>query len=80
MHAEEIRSAMREQPFRPLRFFLSDGSVHEVRHPELIVVTRRAIFLALPSVNGEEDELPERYVRCDPLHVTRIEPLNVPSD
>lgn len=62
---------MREQPFRPFQVFVSDGSAYDVRHPELIMVTRRNVNIARPTANG--DELPDAYVRCDPVHITRIE-------
>ncbi|MBI2932728.1 MAG: hypothetical protein HYY16_13860 [Planctomycetes bacterium] len=57
----------------PIRFFLSDGSKHDVRHPEFILVTPREIVIATPS---RAEALPERLVFIDPVHITRIEPIN----
>jgi hypothetical protein len=73
MHPEEIRKHVRKQPFRPFRVFMSDGSKYDVHHPELILVARREVFIT--TVLGEDD-IPERVAWCDPIHVTRIEPLN----
>lgn len=73
MRPEELRDIIREQPFRPFRIFVSDGSAYDVRHPELIMVTRRSINIALPTANG--NDVPDAYVRCDPVHITRIEPI-----
>jgi len=69
VRAEDVDAHVRKRPFRPFRMFLSDGSSHEVRHPELIIVARREIILASKSRRGR---LPERYVFVDPLHVTHL--------
>ena len=73
MTPESIQEHLRRQPFRPFRVFLSDGSEYAVRHPEMVVVMRREVVIALPQ-RGRQ--LPERAVYCDPLHITRIEPIN----
>ncbi len=73
MRAQEIHAHVRKRPFVPIRVFLSDGSRHDVRHPEFILVMQREVVIATPS-RGEE--LPERAVYIDPIYITRIEPLN----
>lgn len=73
MRVEEIFAHVGKRPFKPIRLFLSDGSAHDVRHPELVFVTRREVVIALPPMRGG---IPERAVYIDPVHVTRIEPLN----
>jgi hypothetical protein len=73
MNAEQILTHLRKQPFEPFRICLSDGSTHEVRHPELAIVRRREVVIALPQI---PDRLAERLVYCDPLHATRIEPID----
>ena len=70
MSPELIQKHLRRQPFQPFQVFLSDGSSHEVRHPEMALVTRREVVIALPQAAGR---LPEEAVYCDPLHITRIE-------
>ena len=73
MSPDRIRNHLRREPFLPIRIYMSDGSSYEVRHPEMAVVTRRDVFIALPPLQGD---MPERAVFCDPLHVTRIEPID----
>jgi hypothetical protein len=73
MRPVEIRSHLRRQPFRPIRIYISDGSSYDIRHPELALVTRTEVIIAL---DAGDDEIPERSVYCDPIHVTRIEPLD----
>lgn len=72
MTPEKLQEHLRRQPFQPFRVFLSDGSKHDVRHPEMAFLTRREIIIAVSQVEG----FPERTVTCDLLHVTRIEPIN----
>jgi hypothetical protein len=73
MGADEIRAHLRKQPFRPIRVYISDGSSYDVRHRELMFVTRSEMLIALDPGN---DAIPERSVYCDPVHITRIEPLD----
>jgi len=73
MRAEEIRDHVRRQPFQAFRVFVSDGSSYEVNHPELILVGRRDVVI---TIELGEDDIPERFAYCDPVHITRIEPLN----
>lgn len=74
MRVEEIRERLRAQPFRPLRVFLSDGSVHEIPHPELAWLTAQHLAIGR---NIRPDGLPRNSIYCDPLHVTRIEPATL---
>lgn len=73
MNAAQVREHLRREPFRPVRIHISDGSHYDVHHPEMALVTRTEVAIALEDAQGE---LPERMVYCDPLHITRIEPLN----
>lgn len=70
MNPERILDHLRREPFEPFFLYMSDGSSYEIRHPELALVTRRQVIIALPTREGK---LPDRTVFCDPLHVTRIE-------
>lgn len=71
MVAKELLALQRERPFRPLRIFISDGEAYEVRHPEMMFVTKTRVEIAMP--NG--DDVPEKTVHCDPVHVTRVVPI-----
>ena len=73
MRAEEIRKHVRVQPFRPIRVYVSDGASYDVRHPEMMYVSRTEVIIGLDAENGD---IPERSVYCDPVHITRIEPLD----
>ena len=74
MRPIDIHSQVKERPFVPLRMHFSDGSHYDIRHPELITVTRTVIGLTIMGPPGAR--LPERVILCDPLHVTRLEPID----
>jgi hypothetical protein len=72
MRPEKIREALRAQPFRRLRVFLSDGTSHEVPHPDFAIVTVHQFIIAR-DVNPAG--IPRTTLSVDPLHVTHIEML-----
>ena len=53
MDPEEIQKLIRAQPFRPFRIHLLDGSSHEMKHPEMVMVGRRTITLGIPRREGD---------------------------
>ena len=76
MNTIEILKRLRRTPFRPLRFHLSDGSHYDVYHPEMALVTKTEVVIAMETEPGE---VPDHSVLCDPLHITRIEELRPAS-
>ncbi len=74
MIPREILELQKKRPFPGLRIQLSDGGSYDVTHPEMMVVARRLVFIALPPL---EEDVPEGgWVHCDPMQITRIGPLN----
>jgi hypothetical protein len=73
MNPSKILDHLRREPFRPIRIHLSDGAAYDVRHPEFAAVSRTEIAIALEPAEGA---LPEQMVYCDPLHITRIQPID----
>ena len=73
MTAKEILALQRTQPFTGMRIHILDGQAYEVLHPEMMTVTRTLVFIAQPPV---KEGVPEQHVYCDPVHITRIEPIN----
>ena len=73
MRAEEIRGHLKELPFRPIRLFVSDGSTYDIPHPDFMIVSRAEVVVAIHLGNGD---IPERFAYFDPVHITRIEPIN----
>jgi hypothetical protein len=73
MRPEDIRTHVKREPFRPVRVFVSDGATYDVRHPEMMMVGRTEVVIGIGTGNGE---VFDRFAYCDPIHVTRIEPLD----
>lgn len=72
MRAEEIQQHLRNDPFLPLRVFVSDGSAYDVERREHAFLWRRRLIIGLnPAPTG----VPSRSVYINPVHVTRIEPI-----
>ena len=73
MSPETIQKRLLQHPFQPFRVCLSDGATYEVRQPEMMLVLEREVIIALPKPG---ERLPATRSTCDPLHITRIEPIN----
>jgi predicted RNA binding protein YcfA (HicA-like mRNA interferase family) len=74
MRPAEIQKQLKTQPFVPMRMHISDGSHYDVRHPEMVIVSHSVVAVA---VFGKDDaEQPEHVILCDPVHITRLEPIN----
>lgn len=70
----DIKEQLKRGPF-PLRLCFSDGSTFELRHPEFLIVTRTVLVLTI--MGSKPDDLPERAIMLAPIHLVRIEPMNV---
>ena len=74
MRPAEIQKQVKTQPFVPMRIHLSDGSHYDIRHPEMVIVSHTVVSVA---IYGKGDaSMPEHVILCDPIHITRLEPIN----
>ena len=73
MTANRLKELLGRKPFRPIRLFLSDGSHHDVPHPEFAWVFGGRIFVGEPSDDAWDAE--GRVKELALLHVTRTEEL-----
>jgi len=46
---------------------------YDIFHPEFAGLTRSSVYVGVPSPS---DEIPERMIQCDLLHVVAIEPIS----
>lgn len=76
MSAEELRDALRQQPFDPFLIVMTDGEGFEIPHPDLLLVGRRSATIGLTREPGQT--FYERTVKVDLRHVIRLEPLESP--
>lgn len=76
MSVQTFRDILKAQPFCPFQVVMSSGEKYEVRHPEMAWLTRTDILIGMDETR---DGVPGRYKICSLLHVTAIEPLEVPA-
>jgi hypothetical protein len=77
MTHNDLQDAARHQPFDPFRVLLTTGAVYDIRHPDLIMVGRRAAIIGVTNEPGGTAF--ERTIKVDLLHIVAIEELpNVP--
>jgi hypothetical protein len=74
MSASAIKEQLTRKPFEPFRVVLSNGDANEVRHPELTLLLQNGIYVGVPD---KQNDLPERAVWCNLLHVAAIEPVSL---
>lgn len=67
MNMETIREWLRREPFEPFAIRLSNGEVHQVRHPENIALGKTRIAISYPET--------DRMVHCSLVHINSIEAL-----
>lgn len=73
MSPNDLLKTMKDRPFVPFRLFLSDGTSHDVQHPEMFIVGIRTSHLSIPD--REQPEFVDWVIRIDNLHITKIVPL-----
>jgi len=70
---------MREKPFKPFRINTSDGKSYDIVHPEMILINKNRVTVAIydeGEVPGED--LPSREAIISPLHVASVEDVPPP--
>lgn len=71
MRADELRSLLDRRPFSPLRIHISSGEYVDVIHPEMALVSRSLVAVALPPTRRVADVIAHYSL----IHVVKISPL-----
>ena len=66
MNHDAMQELLRRQPFEPFEIRLTNGEKHEVRHPEMALLLRSRLVIALPD---------DRMLICPLLHIASVETL-----
>ena len=74
MRPEELRNLLRRRPFIPIRIHLTDGTVYDVRHPEMALLTRSTVEIGTERKQGSG--IADDVVYCSLVHIVRVENLN----
>jgi len=73
--AEEIQARLRQKPFRPLRFIVSEGLRYEIKHPDLVWVGRHDLTIGTPD--PVSPSIYNGVVRVALVHIVAMEDLPV---
>lgn len=74
MSRDDLLEFLRIRPFQPFRIHLTNGTVYEVRHPELVLVGRTRAMVFFPAPDAPPPAF-DRFEALALVHITRIEPL-----
>ena len=74
MRPEELRTLLRRRPFVPIRIHLTDGTVYDVRHPEMALLTRSTVEIGVEKREGSG--IADDVVYCSLVHIVRVENVN----
>jgi hypothetical protein len=77
MPPAELLQVVRARPFVPFRMYMSDGTVYEVRHPELVIVTLGTAFVGYPDPS--QPGLSARVDIVSLRHIVRLEFIEQPA-
>ena len=75
MRPEELVKLLRRRPFLALRLHMTDGQTYDIRHPDLVMVSRSYATIGMTPDAGTG--VLERVEYCALLHIVRVEELQV---
>jgi hypothetical protein len=76
MQPGDLDKRLERKPFQPFRIYLTDGAAFDIRHPEMLMVGKRAAVIGM--ADDPADTHYDRSIDVDLLHVIRAEPLEAP--
>ncbi len=77
MSPEALNVFLKAVPFRPFRITMVNGRTYDIRHPEMVLLTRRDCFL---SVHDRPDaEFADRVIAIGLAVVENVTPLDAPT-
>jgi len=78
MRADELQKLLSQRPFEPIRLHISSGQTVDIHHPELAIVSRSLVFVAVPlrGKRAKPGDVFDYVAHYNLLHIVKIEPLN----
>ncbi len=75
MTSTDLQRLVGQTPFVPLKLYVSDGTIHLVRHRELVWVGIGMAVLVVPLPNQTDVDKPmiERTIHIDLRHIVKVE-------
>src|SRR5205085_827138 len=74
MPTQDLLQALHKQPFEPFSIHVSDGTVYEVYHPELVMVGLGSAVVGVPAP-AQPFPVYQRYEAVALGHIVRLVPL-----
>jgi len=71
---EDLVRRLQRRPFAPFRLCLTDGAFFDIRHPEMVLLSRRSVEVGLRE--KQDQPFADSVVTVDLFHVIRCEPLD----
>jgi hypothetical protein len=78
LRPDDVFQHLRKRPFEPFRIHLTDGTVYDVRHPDLVMVGEHFLVVGLPR-SADAAPLIDRYETAALMHVVRLVPIDLPA-
>jgi hypothetical protein len=75
--ASDIQDKLKERPFVPFRVIMSSGDKYDIRHPDLVLVGKRHLFVGTAS--EDNPTMFDRSSLLSVLHVAAVEALPTES-
>jgi hypothetical protein len=70
MTADTFREILKRKPFEPLRIAMTSGESYTLLHPEMVLVTAKALVVVVPDQSHPDGE---RLAFCSYLHIAHLE-------
>jgi len=71
MNTATLQGLLRRKPFQPLEIRMSNGDIHQIRHPEMAMLLKSNIFLG----SAESDD----FEFLSLLHVVEVKAVPITS-
>ena len=78
MRPNELLTLLNQRPFEPMRLHISSGETVDIRHPEMAIVGRSLVFVAVAERGkpAKPGQMVDHVAHYNLLHIVKIEPLN----
>ena len=70
--ALHFKERLNQNPFKPFRIHLSDGTQYDVTNHDVAMIKRHALEV---GTDPDQDSIAGRTVECALIHITRVEEL-----
>jgi len=75
--SDAIKARVKQQPFVPVRFLMSNGDAYDAWHPDLVMVGQREVMIGTAS--KRDPSTYDAVARLSILHLTAMQELTVPA-